>query len=768
MDLVSIVIPCFNPPGYLAEAIASARKQSHPSIEIILVDDGTSAPDSLSLLHKAADQADKFIKQPNLGLAAARNAGFRAARGAYLLPLDCDDSIDPAFVPECLGALQLNPEAAFAYTDCMVFGTANYTERLTGYNLYHLLDRNTLVYASVIRRQEWELAGGYDESMRLGYEDWEFWLRLGGLGRFGAHVPRPLFRYRKHGYSLLDTARENHQNLVDYIRSRHPELYSDEGRARIKTRWSPSVHIVGTGDHRRQTVRDYTAGTGPQEAAAYLVPGDAPLDPNSAELAVLAVWAGALQARLHDGSVAYSRDAFDRRHGAQASLPARRNGSGGIIRRHLENAGLLSWDAWLRHPLRSTTRLIPLRIKEKANRASGREVFDLSFYLQFRPQSVMIAASVVDPPDYIPRLGQKLRVALITPHLGPGGAEAVLHQIATSLDRTQYELSIIATDSRDDSCRSRWEQAADYVYDLHSAVPPERVPGALYSMARNWQYQFILMQNSLHAYSAAPGIREALPSVRLMDLIHSIDDDWDIAQATASVSAALDLRIAVSDKAAAHLRKFGSADRAIRMIHSGIDMRRFLAADVPVQPGPYRILFAGRLDPVKRPLLLPEIVKELIRTRPRRDFRLLIAGEGPEGPALRRSVERAGLTSLIELLGHVDDLAFVLRSADLVLLTSRNEGIPLIVLEAMACGKPVISSNAGAVAEAVLDRQTGILVEIGPGEAVRFAAAIHQLLEAPELRSAMSKHAIRHVEACFRQDDAITAYRELFRPPAQP
>src|SRR5580704_14931007 len=113
MNLVSIVVPCYNPGTYLLDAIASARKQTHPDIEIILVDDGSNQLESRQALDQARHKVDLYLEQSNCGLSSARNAGFRAARGAHVVPLDQDDLIQPEYVAECLAALAATPEAAF-------------------------------------------------------------------------------------------------------------------------------------------------------------------------------------------------------------------------------------------------------------------------------------------------------------------------------------------------------------------------------------------------------------------------------------------------------------------------------------------------------------------------------------------------------------------------------------------------------------------------------------------------------------------------------
>lgn len=151
--LVSIVIPAYNPTSYLLEAIRSAKAQTHPRTEIVLVNDGSDQHASKAILEQAARLVGVYLEQPNCGPSAARNAGFRAASGEYIVPLDADDLIEPGYVKNCLTVL--SADIGFIYTDYVVFGKEHYREQMGEYNLYKLLDRNFLTYAALIRRSAW-------------------------------------------------------------------------------------------------------------------------------------------------------------------------------------------------------------------------------------------------------------------------------------------------------------------------------------------------------------------------------------------------------------------------------------------------------------------------------------------------------------------------------------------------------------------------------------------------------------------------------------
>ena len=777
MELVSIIIPGYNPGAWLLDAVASACAQTHGLIETILVNDGTDDAESLRHMEAAARQVDVYLEQPNRGLPAARNAGFSAARGHYVVPLDADDLLEPEYVAECLAALQAAPQAAFAYTSCRVFGKHGYIEPLGDYNLYQLLDRNNLTYAAMIRRQDWVELGGYDESMRSGYEDWEFWLRAGSRNRLGIHVPRVLFRYRKHGPSLYDAALGRHAEITAYIRNKHPELYEYEARAQIKARWSPAVCIVSGVRPDSQSIEDVEVITGDargsielSRASAILLPGPGPWDAESAELAALAVWCGEARRTLPDGSLALSRRAAMKVQSTATppatDVQARASGSTvplwGVWHRHLQNAEVLSWGAWLHHPVRSSLRLIPLAVKEQINKSAGRPVFDLSYYLKFRPGCLALGTALIEPLCYFPKPSSgRRRIALVTPHLGPGGAESVLMDIASALPPDRFEVLLLATQSRDSTWLCRWRNHVEHVYDLARAVPTERTPEAILAVVANWKCDAVLVQNSLSGYAALPHIKRASPGIRTIDLIHALDDQWDLVSVTAEVAAFLDVRVAVSQAVGERLLAAGTPKERIRLVRNGVDLDRFRGAPLRPSTGPRHILFAGRLDPVKRPLLLVEIADRLAALREASDFRLIVAGDGPEAGSLRKAAGRSEAGAVFDFRGHVDDVAPLIADCDLCVLPSRAEGTPMIVLEALACSRPVVASKVGAVSE-VLDSSCGVLIEARGDEAGEFAVAINLLLDRPDLREQMGAAGRRKVETDFDRRRAGETYLGLF------
>lgn len=228
IPLISVVIPCYNQANFLAEAIESVIAQTFTDWEIIIVNDGS--PDNTSevaeaLLRKYPHSPIRLMKQANGGLAEARNAGIRTARGAFILPLDADDKIEPALLEKAFALLESEPDTAIAYTDVTHFGSAARTIQAAEYDFSLLCENNQLNYCSLYPREAWEQVGGYNANMVWGYEDWEFWIGCGELGFRGQRIPEPLLLYRVKESSMYTKALQHDEELRARIVMNHPALY---------------------------------------------------------------------------------------------------------------------------------------------------------------------------------------------------------------------------------------------------------------------------------------------------------------------------------------------------------------------------------------------------------------------------------------------------------------------------------------------------------------------------------------------------------------
>ena len=165
------------------------------------------------------------------------------------------------------------------------------------------------------------------------------------------------------------------------------------------------------------------------------------------------------------------------------------------------------------------------------------------------------------------------------------------------------------------------------------------------------------------------------------------------------------------------------------------------------------VVFVGRLTAIKRPERFCELARSLATSHPHVHF--AVAGDG----ALRGELEAAAPTN-VTFLGMCDDITVVMRAADLIVLTSDNEGMPVALIEAAMHGVPAVTTDAGSVRQVVLDGESGVVVPIGDAEALRTAVAA--VLDDPARRSAMGAAGKCHAQRHFSSQRLVDDYRRLY------
>lgn len=228
MPRVSVVIPFYDSQATIAETLASLDAQTFRDFDVTLVDDG-SRSDAARACLEALPPTIRVVRQANRGLPAARNAGIAASDGALVLPLDSDDLLAPTAIERLVAALDADPAADIAFSWTERFDEEQGLSQMALHPVEQLFV-NEAPYCMLMPRTLVARAGGYDESMREGYEDWEFNIRLVGLGVRAAVVPEPLFRYRVRARGMLKArTMGQHVQIWRQIRAKHRRLYSLAG-----------------------------------------------------------------------------------------------------------------------------------------------------------------------------------------------------------------------------------------------------------------------------------------------------------------------------------------------------------------------------------------------------------------------------------------------------------------------------------------------------------------------------------------------------------
>lgn len=259
LPTVTFVIPCFNHGEFVAEAARSCLEQQDAITRVVIVDDGSddgTTPAACDAVGAAHPDRVLIVHQPNRGLSAARNRGAADARkkgvawaGEFLSFLDADDWVEPDFVAKLHAAMvDAAPEhpasgngspaapspaspslgaVSHAYCQERLVGLANMIWAVPDWDPMLMMVTNLHPVTTLLRRDCFEAVGGFDASMRGGYEDWDLWLKFVERGWRGVRVREPLFTWRRHSQtSMIVEAGQQHARLYQQLVRNHAGLFA--------------------------------------------------------------------------------------------------------------------------------------------------------------------------------------------------------------------------------------------------------------------------------------------------------------------------------------------------------------------------------------------------------------------------------------------------------------------------------------------------------------------------------------------------------------
>jgi glycosyltransferase involved in cell wall biosynthesis len=270
--LVSVVTAAYNMGQYLEEAIVSVLSQDHPRIQLIVVDDGSTDPDTPAVLARyEGDPRVTVVRQANAGQTVAKNRGLAEACGEFVGFCDADNAWLPGKLSRQLAAFRERPELGVVYGDLQLIGPAGeslptppchrYSGRITG----KLLADNFVTFnTTLVPRPIIENLGGFDERLRMAI-DYELWLRVSLTHEF-LYLPEPMVRYRIWGGQMSHRAEErlaSYFRLLENFLAAHPDQVT---RGEVRRAWAHSLTTRGryraSVGRRAEALDDYRRALG--------------------------------------------------------------------------------------------------------------------------------------------------------------------------------------------------------------------------------------------------------------------------------------------------------------------------------------------------------------------------------------------------------------------------------------------------------------------------------------------------------------------------
>lgn len=238
---------------------------------------------------------------------------------------------------------------------------------------------------------------------------------------------------------------------------------------------------------------------------------------------------------------------------------------------------------------------------------------------------------------------------------------------------------------------------------------------------------------------------------------------WAFVLAERATCALADHVICLTHGDLAAAKEAGIPTSHATVIPNGIDLTRFTAgadrAVLGIAQGVPVIGMVARLVPQKDPMTFLQAARRVADALP--DAKFLLVGDGPLRPDVESAARALGLEGRCLALGARQDVPQLLAVMDVVLLTSRWEGLPLSALEAMAAARPLVASRLPGMSEVIEDGLTGVLVS--PGDSEQFAAATLVLLRDAPRRAAMGTRARRRVADHFSEERMIMSTVRAYR-----
>ncbi len=359
-----------------------------------------------------------------------------------------------------------------------------------------------------------------------------------------------------------------------------------------------------------------------------------------------------------------------------------------------------------------------------------------------------------------------IKVAFCITDLDPGGAERALVRLVTKLDRSEWDPHVF--------CLADYGSLVD---DLALANVPVTCLGVrrktqfgvvyrLCRILRNLRPQ-ILQTYLYHAniVGRVAGTLARVPTIVSGIRVAEKRSRWPLFVDRAT-NWMVDENVCVSDAVRDYaVNESGLSQEKTTVIPNGIEASLFENANPAdlapfgIPPNNRTILFVGRLDSQKAPLDLLNAVPELLDSYD--DLHILFVGTGPLEADINNWIADRQLESRIHLAGWQADVAGLMKSTYCLALPSLWEGMPNVVLEAMAAGLPVVATTVEGIGELLSHQETGMVVPVGSQQ--KMGAALRWLLDHPEDSLSMASSAQELIHNRFTSQQIADSYTQLYR-----
>jgi glycosyltransferase involved in cell wall biosynthesis len=364
----------------------------------------------------------------------------------------------------------------------------------------------------------------------------------------------------------------------------------------------------------------------------------------------------------------------------------------------------------------------------------------------------------------------RTRVLFALPFVITGGADTVLLQIAKHLVENGFDISVLTTLKTDASFGDntpRYQEITDEIYHLYNFLEDEAVwkEFILYLIEAK-AIDIIFIVGCAVVYDILPEIKQRFPHVKIVDQLFN---EVGHIQNNRKHASLIDFNVLANESVKEVLiEQYGEAAEKTRVIVHGVDVEEEFnpenidTSDVwatgQVPRDKLIISFIGRFSEEKRPEMFVDIANAL---KGLDQLHFVMIGHGPDYNRVKQQISELDMEDRIYAPGIVEDIKPFLKLTDVLVIPSRIEGIPIVLMEALALGVPVVASDVGGIPSILTDNETGFVCDRGRIE--DFIQCVERLCVDASLRAKLKHNARAYASEYLSIHKMTTEYHEVFQ-----
>ena len=362
---------------------------------------------------------------------------------------------------------------------------------------------------------------------------------------------------------------------------------------------------------------------------------------------------------------------------------------------------------------------------------------------------------------------KKTKIVVALPFTITGGADTVLLQIAKHLSKNKFDISVITTIETDPTLgdnTAKYENITKQIYHLYKFLDSkEKWKDFVYYYLESRQIEIILIVGSAYFYDLLPDIKKDFPHIKIVDQLFN---EHGHIKNNRKYAKLIDMNI-LANKTIQNilLQDYKEEPSKTSVIVHGVDTQvEFNPANInqdlienTVPKDKFIVSYMGRFSEEKCPQKFVDIANKL---RDHEDIYFLMLGNGPEYELVKEQISKLNLNHKIYAPGFVEDNKPFLKASNLLIIPSKIEGIPIILMESLSLGVPVIAANVGGIPDVITDSYNGFVCN--SGDINCFANSIVRVYSEKNLQTSLKENARSYAKDKLDIASMNSKYKNLF------